>query len=223
MKKMMMALAALCVAGAASAVTFDWDYTQQIVTGATNYGAPAPGALPAWAVSTSTNTVVYGVTVGNMARPAGSSNNRVVWGLFNGNAAGAQGISLTVDETGALKLFSGGDVTGGGATQMGSNSYGTRANTAYSFVVEVVRTEGKVTVNVYNSATDLTTPVLTGSVASGFMADDLDYMAIYKAPGSGNGYGPGEDITGYAPLPEPTALALLALGVAGLALRRKAA
>lgn len=242
MKKIGFLALALCVAGAASAVTFDWSSDHQIgdkasatdgVSGATE------GMISAPYVSTAGSVVYYGAMVTGKG-PGGDTDHRVVFGIGDGtkNTGGTtsgQSISVNIGKDGKLYLYQNGagqgvsDGTTAG-TSLGSTTDAVLAannasSTSAYLVLAIDRTGDTSTVTLYLSGEngELGDVLIKANDVS--ITGDLDtvYAVDYYGKNGGSLWGVGDSVEVYATLPEPTALALLALGVAGVALRRRVA
>ena len=242
MKKIGFLALALCVAGAASAVTFDWSSDHQIgdkasatdgVSGATE------GMISAPYVSTAGSVVYYGAMVTGKG-PGGDTDHRVVFGIGDGtkNTGGTtsgQSISVNIGKDGKLYLYQNGagqgvsDGTTAG-TSLGSTTDAVLAannasSTSAYWVLAIDRTGDTSTVTLYLSGEngELGDVLIKANDVS--ITGDLDtvYAVDYYGKNGGSLWGVGDSVEVYATLPEPTALALLALGVAGVALRRRVA
>ena len=237
MKKIGFLALALCVAGAASAVTFDWSSDHQIgnkasatdgVSGATS------GMISAPYVSTAGSVVYYGAAV--TGKGPGSDVHRVVFGVGDGTKNSGQSISVNIGQDGKLYLYQNGAGKGVSAGTTAGTSLGATADavlaansatagTSAYLVLAIDRTGDTATVTLYLSNAEGALGDVLISVDGLTITGDLDtvYAVDYYGSQGGSLWGSGDSVQVYANLPEPTALALLALGVAGVALRRRVA
>ena len=242
MKKIGFLALALCVAGAASAVTFDWSSDHQIgnkASGTDGVSGATSGMISAPYVSTAGSVIYYGAMVTGKG-PGGDTDHRVVFGIGDGtkNTGGTtsgQSISVNIGKDGKLYLYQNGTgaTTNAGAVEgslLGSTTNPVLAannasSTSAYLVLAIDRTGDTSTVTLYLSGEngELGDVLITANDVS--ITGDLDtvYAVDYYGSGGGSMWGVGDSVTVYATLPEPTALALLALGVAGVALRRRVA
>ncbi len=237
MKKLGFLALALCAAGVASALTTDWKYNwgndAQIGTDAS--GTPTVNSMRATIdapyVSSVGNAIYYGAIV--TGKGPGSNVHRVVFGI--GSADKTSSISVNVGSDGKLYLYQNGAGQGTDGTVTGSQIGATTnavlaassasSTTAY-LVLAIDRTGGKTaTVTLYASDINGTYGKALITASNVTITGDLDtvYAVDYYGADGGSLWGVGESVKVYANLPEPTALALLALGVAGVALRRRVA
>lgn len=221
MKKMMMALAALCVAGAASAVNVEWTKL--------NGGTGGVLSLDSGFQATMTQTITYAVVI-----PAGLPAGGVFLLGLSGvdDTESAQGnwnqVYVKSDGSGALKAFYKNASSSETAISL-TGSPSLSATEASALAITVDRSNKRVVI--YFNGTEIGRVTVSsealfnrdmvklayGQSFGGSESWEKDYT-IYAHQGTVTA----DDITVEA-IPEPTALALLALGVAGLALRRKAA
>ena len=237
MKKLGFLALALCAAGAASALTTDWKYNwgndAQIGTNAS--GTPTVNSMRATIdapyVSSVGNAIYYGAIV--TGKGPGSNAHRVVFGIGDGTKGG-QSISVNIGQDGKLYLYQNGagkeadgGVTGSqiGATTNAVLAASSASSTTAYLVLAIDRTGETATVTLYASDVNGTYGKALITASNVTITGDLDtvYAVDYYGTGGGSLWGVGESVKVYANLPEPTALALLALGVAGVALRRRVA
>ena len=216
-------IATMCLAGAVGAVTFDWTDANKVGTAFAGQGSSASNnALSALQVSNTNATTLFGAIVTG-GYPGG---NRVIFGVGNGeskDASNVSAISVSIGSGGTLSLW----YNGTGNTQNRGTQVGTTtatgvitANAEAKLILQLERTGASLTASLFVDGTD--TALVSGTV-SDFGSNTLDHLYVgdYYGAGGGAMYGAATSVQGYA-LPEPGVMALLALGVAGLALRRKA-
>lgn len=224
MKKMMMALAALCVAGAASAVT--WNWTTPVGTGTSGQESCD---LTTTLYKNSSATYVFSAKVATDAShnwafvlkngSGENANNQIVIGVANGKYK--VGVSEWVTNPD--------DAQTGTPAFLGDNAYTNtdaltvKASGTTQFAFTLTRTgdNHETTVTLYIDGTQVCN--FSGNLGNGpIKTFEKNGTAITMVGGVAQ-VGVVADLEDIKALPEPTALALLALGVAGLALRRKAA
>ena len=238
MKKAQMALvAALCVAGFAQAAEWDWH------GGGADYGtATGAPSVSNWNGSSGTGVMTYGMTFTVSAETL--TNSAVIFSLtnstgsgVNGGYVGNNGVKVTLGTDGKLTLTIGN--TNGATFTSAYNSVTTdgAVNDGQSHVLGIA----------INNTGDTVNGLKDGGIAfyldgqriwSGpegqslchFYRTTLDNL-VYGAEGvtedvwlaATEGILSADQVVESEVIPEPTALALLALGVAGIALRRKVA
>lgn len=205
MKKMLMALAALCMAGAVSALTVNWtDPSYGSNFGWSNFTGDQGGAeLDQW--SSANITLDVGVLLTKFGVSEGEKliiNSIVLVDRQNNNNGTPFIGSITVSGGGLSEAVA---VTG---TTVGTVSNGSKTSNLVEFT--------------FSTPLEIaygTTDNIVIDPVGGFGVIQTDDGVVTNTSGSWNA---GVAINATT-LPEPMALALLALGVAGLALRRKVA
>ena len=229
MKKMMMALAALCVAGAASAVSYDWMSSMAQVTGVTSAGKLHDTGLDIADGQVGTVAVVFNLTsipdtgkyllmfgaqsADFSGASAGSANSLIRMSLRTTGSSGSAKYEYVAN--GADTGPNSGDLNG--TLKIGENVMG----------LTVDRSDGDnitFTMWINGESTTFTTAETDASKSNlyQFIAIGQNYGGVSQVGVMGT-VGLYTAMAKVDLVPEPTALALLALGVAGLALRRRAA
>lgn len=204
MKKMVMGLAALCVAGVASAVTVDWSAGNSTSITGIDFSSPV--------------TVTLTYTITKTPTTGGPAGNIFAIGWNNGTDA-------TNDSVVVRAVPAGAPTTGSVVTNAtdSNNNYqrndmATIIGTGEHTIVLTLDLSGgtpSITCSVDETPLDINFHSGKYTIAEDgtltFFKYDQEWLSDVSAK------------VEYSQLPEPTALALLALGVAGVALRRKVA
>ena len=239
MKTKLALIAALCVAGFAQAAEWTWH------GGGEAYGtASGNPSVSNWNGSSGTGVMTYGMAF-SISSSASISDSTVIFSLTNslpGNASGDysgnNGVKVTLNADGTLGISIGNTNTNSFTSSYDTSSVKSDAvNDGQTHVLGIAINNSGSTQNglkaggiaFYLDGQQIWSGP-DGSNSCHFYQTVLDNL-VYGAEGvtdevwlaAASGIVSADEVTAAGVLPEPTALALLALGVAGVALRRKVA